>query len=260
MTTTRISMLLCIALWGAACAGAEVAPAAEATPMPADATQGGDAAPAPATDTSAAPATPAAQPSAAPMPTPTGGVVVLHKVKDYDAWKPKFDAHEQARRDAGFLGHSLGRVVGDPRRVLVWLPTTDLDKEKAFTESPDLKKVMQDAGVIGLPRISRMTIIENQGSHDPAAKYGALITHRVKDYDAWKPVFDENAAKRTEASVVGGSVNQDPDNSHMVHVWLQATDVEKLNAFLASKDLKAGGVRGAPTITVVELVDMKVYQ
>ena len=117
---------------------------------------------------------------------------------------------------------------------------------------------------MGLPRMSFLSIVENQPSKDPAAKYGAIISHKVKDYDAWKPVFDEHGAKRTEASVVGHSVAQDPANAKQVTVWLEATDLEKLKAFFAGKDLKAAmktaGVRGAPTITIVELGEMKSYQ
>ena len=209
-------------------------------------------------------ATPAAEPAAPKMPEPTGGVIVVAKVKDYDAWKTAFDAGESFRRDAGFLGQGVMREVGNAHSVGVWLPTTDLEKAKAFIENPDLKKRMKESGVIGLPRITLLTLVENQPADDPTAKYGAIVTHRVKDYDAWKPVFDDHAAKRTEASVVGHAVGQDPGNSHMVTVWLHATDLEKLQAFLASKDLKtamkSAGVRGAPTITVVEVGERKSFQ
>lgn len=267
--TKRLGILSCLALLIGACASQEAAPAEE-NAMPAESTQGAEtpaAAPAPAADAKpaeTAPATPAAEPAQSKPPEASGGMIVIHNVKDYDTWKPFFDGHEQARKDAGFLGHGLGRVVDNKRGVMVWLPTNDLEKAKAFSESKDLKAKMKEAGVAGLPRITLLTTVENEGTHDPAAKYGAIVQHKVKDYDAFKPVFDDGASLRTAASVVGHAVGQDPANAKQVTVWLQATDLEKLKAFLESKELKGkmkeAGVRGAPTITIVELGERKFYQ
>lgn len=267
--TKRLGILSASLLSIAACGSPEAAPAEE-TAMPAEPTQGAEAAPAAeaapvaAAPAEAAPATPAAQPAEAKMPEPTGGMLVIANVKDFDAWKAKFDEGASIRKDAGFLAHGVSRVVDNPRGVMVWLPTTDKDKAHAYSEDKELKKRMKESGVIGLPRISLVSIVENQQSHDPAAKFGAVVQHRVKDYDAWKPVFDEHASIRTGASIVGHAVTQDVANPHMVTVWVQATDLEKLKGFFASKDLKGAmkkaGVRGAPTITIVETTEFKSYQ
>jgi hypothetical protein len=261
--TKRLSTWSCLTLCLAACGSQEAAPAAEETALP-ESTQGAEAPPAAEAAPAAEPATPAAQAEAPKMPEPTGGVVVLAKVKDYDAWRAAFDQGESFRREGGFIGQGVMREVGNAKSVGVWLPTTDLEKAKAFTENPDLKKRMKESGVIGLPAIRMLSLVENQPTQDPAAKYGAFVEHKVKDYDAWKPVFDEHATMRAGASIVGHAVAQDPANAKQVYVWVQATDLAKLQAFIASKDLKTAmknaGVRGAPKITVVEVIDRKMYQ
>ena len=207
---------------------------------------------------------PAAQPAQPKMPEPTACALVLHNVKAFDAWKPVFDAEEQVRKDAGFMGHGLARVVDNPGRVMVWLPTDDLDQAQAFTKSKELKAKMKEAGVVGAPTISLLNIVENEPSHDAAAKYGAIVTHKVADYDGFKAVFDDSADIMTAASIVGHSVAQDATNPNLVTVWVEATDLDKLKAFLNGKDIKAkmkeAGVKGPPTITVVETGEMKFYQ
>src|SRR3972149_10770784 len=82
---------------------------------------------------------------------PSASALLLHKVKDYDAWKTAFDAGEQARKDAGIVAHSISRDQGNPKLIGVWVATEDLSKVESFIASADLKKTMKDAGVIGKP-------------------------------------------------------------------------------------------------------------
>jgi quinol monooxygenase YgiN len=256
--------LLCVVVALSACA-AQSEPASEAAAEP---TTGAEqlAPPAPPEPAAAQAAPPAAKPAeAAPQQpdSPPFGVVALHKVKDYDAWKETFDAHEQTRRDAGFIGHGVARVVDDPSGVMVWLGGMDMDDIKAFTSSKDLKDAMKKSGVVGKPKMMFMESSDNEPG-SPDAKYGMLVSHAVKDYEEWKAAFDEHAASRTEAGLTGYEVGTDPADPNKVYVWITAASVDAIKAFSSSRDLKdamkQAGVKGKPEITIVELVEMKSYE
>jgi len=80
-------------------------------------------------------------------------VMVKHKVKDYDAWKKAYDAEGKATRTAnGFTDRAIGRGVEDPNTVYLVFVINDMAKAKARMNSPELKKIMTDAGVEGPPQ------------------------------------------------------------------------------------------------------------
>jgi hypothetical protein len=85
---------------------------------------------------------------------PLAGAIVRHEVRDYAAWKRGFDAHADARARAGILGHAVNRSVQKPNVVVIYLQAESLDPLRAFASSPDVKQVMQAAGVIGAPDIT----------------------------------------------------------------------------------------------------------
>jgi quinol monooxygenase YgiN len=82
------------------------------------------------------------------------GAIVRHEVADYAAWKRAFDGHAEARARAGIVGHAVNRSEKDPNMVVIYLQAESLDSLHAFAASPDVKKVMQAAGVIGAPDIT----------------------------------------------------------------------------------------------------------
>ena len=81
-------------------------------------------------------------------------VIVRHRVRDYDTWKPVFDEHGEVRRRHGALGHQLYRVLGDPQDVIIVNRFKDADAAQAFAADPSLPAVMERAGVISKPDIS----------------------------------------------------------------------------------------------------------
>jgi quinol monooxygenase YgiN len=193
------------------------------------------------------------------------GILITHKVKDYDAWKPAFDAHEQGRKDAGLVAHALLR---DPAKksVSIWAGAYDLAKPQEMLGSEEMKQTMKDAGVIGKPTIMPMNIVAMsppvEGAPTPTA--GAIIDHKVKDFAAFKTVFDGAEQVRQDAGIVGWAVNQNPEDPNHVYVWVEAAEKEKLQAFLKSKELKdrmkEAGIKGAPKITQLDVVEWKMYQ
>jgi len=230
--------------------------------------------------TAAAPsAEPAAAPEASPVPSPvpvpppvaaapvetklpTLAVVVSHKVKDFDAWKTAFEGHQAARKDAGIVAHHINRGIVDPNFVVVYLVATDLEKLKTFLADPALKATMKTAGVIGKPALEIVTPVENRTATD-ATLPAAIVTHDVKDYDAWKTAFDSDSQARTDAGLVGYSLNRGEGKPNHIMLYTQSKTREALETFLASPELKAkmktAGVKGKPTITLVQGVEWGQY-
>ena len=87
--------------------------------------------------------------------------VVDHKVEDYAKWKPVFDKHGETRKKAGSKGGKLFHVSGEPNHICILLEFDTNENATKFYESEDLKKVMQDAGVIGKPDVWFLDKIED---------------------------------------------------------------------------------------------------
>jgi heme-degrading monooxygenase HmoA len=81
-------------------------------------------------------------------------IIVQHKVRDYDTWKPAFDAHGDVRRRYGATGHELFRGVDDPNEITVVSHFPSREQAEAFAADPSLKEAMERGGVISEPRIT----------------------------------------------------------------------------------------------------------
>lgn len=80
-------------------------------------------------------------------------ILVRHKVADYGRWRPKYDDHEGARKDAGLSEVQCLHSESDPNEVVLLFKCEDLERARAFSTSDDLRDVMKKAGVIGSPEI-----------------------------------------------------------------------------------------------------------
>ncbi|MDB5284139.1 MAG: hypothetical protein JWO06_3214 [Bacteroidota bacterium] len=77
-------------------------------------------------------------------------IMVTHHVKDFDKWLKAYDAEGLATRTAnGMVDRGMARSIDDPNTVILLFAVTDATKAKARMNSPELKKVMTDAGVDG---------------------------------------------------------------------------------------------------------------
>lgn len=85
---------------------------------------------------------------------PLAGLIIRHEVRDYAAWKQAFDGHADARARAGVIGHAVNRSTRNPNVVVIYLQAESLAALRAFAATPDLKQVMQAAGVVGAPDLS----------------------------------------------------------------------------------------------------------
>jgi quinol monooxygenase YgiN len=82
----------------------------------------------------------------------------------------------------------------------------------------------------------------------------AVISHPVKDFAAWKVVYDAAGPVRDQAGVTGAEVFTDAADPLMVVVLHHFPSVEAANAFLGNPDLAAameqGGVTAKPTVVL----------
>jgi hypothetical protein len=88
--------------------------------------------------------------------TPASGmndrVMISHKVKDFGIWLKAYDSEGVATREQnGLQDRLLARGIEDSNTVYIIFVITDKDKAKARMASPELKKIMTDAGVISKP-------------------------------------------------------------------------------------------------------------
>jgi quinol monooxygenase YgiN len=87
--------------------------------------------------------------------------IVHHTVEDYAKWKPVFDQHAATRKAAGSKGGTLYRSADNPNELLIVWEWDSLANARKFAESPDLREVMQKAGVMGRPDIHFLEMIED---------------------------------------------------------------------------------------------------
>jgi len=69
----------------------------------------------------------------------TNYVVVIHKVKDYETWKPAFDRSEELRHEYGVRGGDICRSADDPNEICVALECDDLDRARKLLKLPEIK-------------------------------------------------------------------------------------------------------------------------
>jgi len=80
-------------------------------------------------------------------------MIIHHRVQDYEAWRPAYDAHEPARTSAGLSNGQVFRAAEDPNDLVILFDMADRRKAETFAASEDLKTAMQRAGVQGRPDV-----------------------------------------------------------------------------------------------------------
>jgi hypothetical protein len=89
------------------------------------------------------------------------GVAVSHHVKDFDVWLKAYDSEGAATRSAnGLIERGIARNLYDSNTVSVLFEVSDMAKAKARMSSPELKKIMTDAGVDSPPTIRWYKLIK----------------------------------------------------------------------------------------------------
>ena len=79
-----------------------------------------------------------------------------------------------------------------------------------------------------------------------------IIRHRVADFDAWKPVFDEHGSVRREHGLTDNAVLRDEDDPNVVTLLLGTEDTARAREFLGSDSLREA-MQGAGVVSQPEV-------
>jgi hypothetical protein len=189
-----------------------------------------------------------------PPPSPPSGPMTLmsvkHKVANYARWKPAYESHDSARLASGLHNYVIARGIDDSNMVMVVMKMDDVKKAKELGASPGMKERMKQGGVTGPVDISYMEAVMND-STAISQSVRVLVRHKVKDWDAWKKVFDSDKQARMDAGFIDRVIGHVIGDPHDVFIVFAVSDVAKAKAFISSKALKdkmaEGGVEGVPS-------------
>jgi quinol monooxygenase YgiN len=73
--------------------------------------------------------------------------IAVHRVADYDTWRPVYDSLDEARKGAGVTYAQVLRSQDDPNLIIVRHDFGDRAAADSFFGSPELKQGMEEAGV-----------------------------------------------------------------------------------------------------------------
>ncbi len=177
-------------------------------------------------------------------------IMIQHPVSDFQSWIPVYNAHDSLRKLYGLSDYAIGIGTDDPTMVVVFNKITDENKAKEFAALPALKVAMDKAGVTGNPTIQYMNVVRNDTTKIEQ-KERVMVAHRVKDFDTWLKIFDEEGmSKRKEFGLLDRGLSRVIDDPNMVYIVFAITDKEKVKARFNSEELKKimtdAGVEGPP--------------
>ncbi|MEO8862456.1 MAG: hypothetical protein ABI358_13600, partial [Ginsengibacter sp.] len=137
------------------------------------------------------------------------------------------------------------------------LKVDDTAKAKQFASSPGLMEAMKKDGVIGKPTIRYSVTKFQDGTTDASTERG-IVTFKVKDYDAWKKVFDGDQQDRMNAGMKTRAIDVNMDDPNMVTVVAVIEDMKKAEDFMQTKELKhrmdSAGVVSKPDVFYYHVV------
>lgn len=219
----------------------------------ADSTKKADSAKA-ADSTAAAPKKAAAPTLAAPFDV----AVIVHSVKDYDKWRAGYNTDSTNRKAAGLEDLVVGRGADNGSQIIIYEKASDVAKAKAFAADPKLKDAMDKAGVISKPEIGLFHVIRFNA--DSKEKQWVVVTHKVKDFDAWVKVYDgEGKEKRASQGMVDVALARGVDDPNLIQIVFDITDMAKAKAAITSGDKKklmiSAGLMGKPSIEFYTTAD-----
>ncbi len=85
-----------------------------------------------------------------------------------------------------------------------------------------------------------------------------VVTHDVKDYSKWRPIFDADSANRKAAGMENVAVNRGIDNPNRIMIVLKISDMAKAKAFAADPKLKEtmdkAGVTSKPEMAYFHVI------
>ena len=90
-----------------------------------------------------------------------------------------------------------------------------------------------------------------------------IVQHTVRDYEAWKPVFDEHESVRAMYGCQGHTIYRDADKPNDVSILMDYESRERADEFMRDPSLaeamQRGGVISAPRATWLEEAETSSY-
>ncbi|SEA41528.1 hypothetical protein SAMN05443667_104125 [Flavobacterium gillisiae] len=186
-------------------------------------------------------------------------IVIKHDVAGYNKWRLAYDAHDSVRMTYGISHFVIGRGMDNPNTIMVIDKMDDVNKAKDFSMLPSLKDAMKKAGVLNTPKFGFYEVIRNDNSKINL-KDRLMVTHRVKDFDAWLKVYDEEGIiKRMEGGLIDRGMARNIDDPNIVTIVFAISDIDKAKALIKSEEQKKvmmdAGVEGVPEMFFYKLVE-----
>jgi hypothetical protein len=186
-------------------------------------------------------------------------ILIKHDVADYNKWRVAYDTHDSIRMLYGISHFVIGRGMDNPNTIMVIDKMNDVNKAKDFSMLPSLKEAMKKAGLISTPKFGFYEVIRNDDSNINL-KDRLMVTHRVKDFDAWLKVYDEEGTiKRMEEGLIDRGMARSVDDPNMVTLVFAISDIDKAKAMISSEEQKKlmmeAGVEGVPEMFYYKLVE-----
>lgn len=201
-------------------------------------------------------------PSEAATNLPPVSALIGRRVADYGAWKPVFDEHMQARKEASCLGHYLKQGIDEADMIYVYCLATDAEKLRGFLSNADVAAAMKNAGAKGDPEITLMKPISRNLVPEQELP-GIILMFAVEDYASWRVAYDAFEDFRRNSGIIGQAVSQEFGNPNQLIVYHQANDVPALRAFVDSAELRdmmqRAGAVGDPVIRFIKVVGFSRY-
>lgn len=82
------------------------------------------------------------------------GMLVQHKVLDFEKWKNVFDSQSAFRASSGEISGRIYRNASDPNQLVLVFKWDSVENAQKFAHSPELRAAMEKAGVEGPPTIT----------------------------------------------------------------------------------------------------------
>ena len=99
--------------------------------------------------------------------------------------------------------------------VVVILKMDDVNKAKELTGSTGYERADAQSGVIGKPSFDYIDVVMDDNSTiEQTARL--MVTHKVKDWDAWKKEFDDHKQARMDAGLIDRGLGYSDGDNHMV--------------------------------------------
>jgi quinol monooxygenase YgiN len=90
-----------------------------------------------------------------------------------------------------------------------------------------------------------------------------IVQHTVRDYDAWKPVFDEHESVRAKYGCLGHTIYRDADKPNDVTLLFRYESRERADEFMRDPSLREamerGGVISEPRATWLDEAETSSY-